>query len=331
MLVLAHAAPGFDAVGLSPGLVLYLTAAGVALATLALRARPVAADPVDDEDRWPGDELPRRRAGRAGRPRGRRPRGHARLRVVRQRPPRRQPGHRRGLQPVLDRRPAAQRGRWATCGGWSTRSTTSPGSCRGGRAPRTGPDLWWLPALLLATFGWTWLAWPDGLRPRSIGWWLAGVHRGHGPRRAGRRPGLGPPARGVRRGLRAARPREPDRLDRPAAPPAQPADVARVPEARPASRARCSRSLVGMALFDAVSYTQWWADLLGVRSLGGYTAFNTLGLAWLVATAAIVWIAVARVAGVGGGRADRASDCGWPRRSPRWPPGTPRRTRSGRC
>ena len=60
--------------------------------------------------------------------------------------------------------------------------------------------------------------------------------------------------------------------------------------------------LVGMALFDAVSYTQWWADFLGVRSLGGYTAFNTLGLAWLVATAAIVWIAVARVAGLVAGQ-----------------------------
>ena len=55
VLMLAHAAPGFDAVGLSPGLVLYLTAAGVALATLALRARPVTADPVEGEDRWPGD------------------------------------------------------------------------------------------------------------------------------------------------------------------------------------------------------------------------------------------------------------------------------------
>ena len=89
---------------------------------------------------------------------------------------------------------------------------------------------------------------------------------------------------------------------RPAAPPAQPGGGARVAAARASVEGAVLAVLVGMALFDAVSYTQWWADFLGVRSLGGYTALNTLGLAWLVATAAIVWIAVARVAGLVAGQ-----------------------------
>ncbi|MBV9921211.1 MAG: hypothetical protein JOY78_10225, partial [Pseudonocardia sp.] len=58
MSILAHAAPGFGAVGLSPGLVLYLTAAGVVLTTLALRSRRPRPDPVERGDAWPGTRLP---------------------------------------------------------------------------------------------------------------------------------------------------------------------------------------------------------------------------------------------------------------------------------
>src|SRR3954465_3861776 len=58
MTIFAHAAPGFGAVGLSPGLVLYLTAAGVVLTTLALRSRPARPDPVERADVWPGAQLP---------------------------------------------------------------------------------------------------------------------------------------------------------------------------------------------------------------------------------------------------------------------------------
>ena len=202
---------------------------------------------------------------------------------------------------------------------------------RGGAAATGRRMLWWLPALVLATFGWTWLAWPDGLRPRSIGWWLAGYTAVMvvGALVGGRGWVRRHEAFGVAFGLLADG--EPDRLERPAASPAQPADLARAGGGSTGVRARCSPSLVGIALFDAVSYTQWWADLLGVRSLDGYTAFNTLGLAWLV--------------GDRGDRVDRGRPRGrrswpasgraraaaWPRPSPRWPPGTPRRTRSARC
>ncbi|HEY8093740.1 MAG TPA: hypothetical protein VID93_08145 [Acidimicrobiales bacterium] len=300
VLVLAHAAPGFDAVGLSPGLVLYLTAAGVALATLALRARPVTADPVDGEDRWPGDELPGVvRAGLGGL-------GVAALVAT--------------LvcawfgSDLLGDNPvtvtvfslfwigglllsAVLGDVWRLVDPFDHLAGLLPRRSR----PPAGPDLWWLPALLLATFGWTWLAWPDGLRPRSIGWWLAAYTAVMvvGALVGGRAWVRRHEAFGVAFGLVAL---------------VSPIDWTgprprlRNPLAALGSRTLDERQgavlavLVGTALFDAVSYTQWWADFLGVRSLGGYTAFNTLGLAWLVATAAIVWIAVARVAGVVAGQ-----------------------------
>jgi hypothetical protein len=294
MTILAHAAPGFDAVGLSAGLVLYLTAAGVVLATLALRARPVTVGPVDEGDRWPGDELPPvLRAGLGA------------LGVA-------------GLVATLvcawfgsdllgDNPVTVAVFSLFWVGGQLLSATVGDvwrlvdpfdhlaGLLPRRSRPRTGPDLWWLPALLLATFGWTWLAWPDGLRPRSIGWWLAAYTAVMvlGALVGGRAWVRRHEAFGVAFGLLAL---------------VSPIDwTGPRPRLRNPLTALGSRRLdqregavlavvVGVALFDAVSYTQWWADVLGVRSLGGYTAFNTLGLAWLVATAAIVWIAVARVA-----------------------------------
>ena len=300
VLVLAHAAPGFDAVGLSPGLVLYLTAAGVALATLPCgRGRSAGWTAVDRRGPVAGRRAARRRAGRAGRPRGRRPRGHARLRA----------------------------GSAATSSA-TTRSPSRSSACSGSAGSCSSAllgDVWrlvdpfdHLAGLLLAAVARRGPGPTCGGSPHCC--WRRSVGRGWpGPTGCGpARSGGGWPAYtavmvvgalvggrawvrrheafGVAFGLLALV--QPDRLDRPAAPPAQPADGARLAGRSTGVRARCSRSLVGIALFDAVSYTQWWADFLGVRSLGGYTAFNTLGLVWLIATAAVVWIAVARVAGV---------------------------------
>ena len=276
-----------------------------------------------------GRRATRRRAGRAGRPRGRGPRGHARLRVVRQRPPRRQPGHGRRLQPVLDRRAAARARCWATCGGWSTRSTTSPGSCRGGRArdrarpvvaPRTAARDLRLDVAGLARRA-------AAALDRVV---VGRVHRGHGRRCVGRRPGLGPPARGVRRGLRAARPREPDRLDRPAAPPAQPAGGARFPDPRRASgrgaRGPGGDGAVRRGVLHAVvgglprgPLARW---LHRVQHARPGVARRDRGDR----------VDRGRPSWPGWWRASRRrSGCGWPRRARRWPPGTPRPTRSGRC
>ncbi|MBV9952336.1 MAG: hypothetical protein JO291_10320, partial [Acidimicrobiia bacterium] len=161
----------------------------------------------------------------------------------------------------------------------------------------TGPDTWWLPPILLTSFGWLWLAWPDGLRPRSIGLWLAGYTAVMvlGGAAFGREWVRRHEAFAVAFGLIAT---------------VSPIDWSgRGPRLRNPVRSIGQRTLelregavlavlFGIALFDAVSFTQWWADLLGVRSLNGYTMFNTLGLVWLVVSAAIVWIAVAKLAGI---------------------------------
>jgi hypothetical protein len=290
----AHAAPGFEAVGLSPGLVLYLTVAGVALATLALRASAARAVPADRGDEWPGEAMARpvRAAlGAAGLA------GLAATLVVAW-----FGSDLLGDNPVTvavfslfwvggQLSSAVLGDLWRLVNPFDHLAGLLPGD-----RPRRGSDLWWLPALLLATFGWMWLAWPDGLRPRSIGLWVAGYTAVMvvGGLAGGRSWVRRHEAFGVAFGLLAtaspvdwsgSRPR----LRDPVAALGQ-----RVVDRREAA---VLATLVGIALFDAVSFTQWWADLLGVRSLGGYTAFNTLGLVWLIGTAAVAWIAVARVTG----------------------------------
>ena len=133
---------------------------------------------------------------------------------------------------------------------------------------------------MLASFGWLWLAWPDGLRPRSIGVWLAGYTA---VMVVGGLASGGSGCAATRRSRVAfglvATVSPIDWTGR--APAAEPGALARAAHPR-AREGAVLAVLVGIALFDAVSFTQWWADLLGVRSLNGYTLFNTLGLAWLV-------------------------------------------------
>jgi hypothetical protein len=299
-LLLAHAAPGFQAVGLSPGLVLYLTAAGIGLVTLALRAgaaRPVAA--VETIDRWPGDRLPapaRAVFGTFG------VAGLAATLVCAW-----EGSELLGANPVTI---AAFSlfwlgGQLVSVVAGDVWRLVDPFDHLAGLLPRRAGrtlarNVWWLPAFLLATFGWTWLAWPDGLRPRSIGLWLAAYTAvmALGAVTGGQAWVRRHEAFGVAFGLLAAvspvdwtgrRPRLRNPLD---------SLSRRVVDRREAA---VLAVLSGIALFDAVSFTQWWADLLGVRSLNGYTTYNTLGLLWLVVTAAVAWIAVAKLAGLAAG------------------------------
>jgi len=51
---------------------------------------------------------------------------------------------------------------------------------------------------------------------------------------------------------------------------------------------------LGATLFDAVSFTRWYADLLATRSTAGYTVANTLGLVWVTGVVVVDWTACAR-------------------------------------
>ena len=295
MSLLAHAAPGFQSVGLSPGLVLYLTAAGIALVALALRARVPSVDPVESPDRWPGEGLPVWARAIA-----------ATLGVA-------------GLVATLVCAWAGSEalgvnpvpigvfslfwigGQLVTVVAGDVWRLVDPFDHLGGLlARRVRPrriDAWWLPAALLASFGLMWLAWPDGLRPRSIAWWLTGycVVMAMGALVGGRGWIRRHEAFAVAFGLLAtvspvdwsgARPRLRNPVD---------ALGQRVLDRREEA---VLAVLFGTALFDAVAFTQWWNDLLGVRSMAGYTMLNSLGLLWLSATAAVVWVAVAKVVGL---------------------------------
>jgi hypothetical protein len=297
MSILAHAAPGFGAVGLSPGLVLYLTAAGVVLTTLALRSRPARPDPLERADEWPGTQLPVALRAVLG------ALGIAALaatlvcalegsELLGQNPV---PVTVFSLFWIGGQLVSAVFGDlWRLVDPYD-HIAGALGRLTGRRG--RGPDVWWLPAVLLTSFGWLWLAWPDGLRPRSIGVWLAGYTAVMvvGGLVFGRAWVRRHEAFAVAFGLIAN---------------VSPIDwTGPWPRLRNPVRALGRRTLerreggvlavlFGIALFDAVSFTQWWADLLGVRSLNGYTLFNTLGLVWLVVSAAIVWIAVAKLAGI---------------------------------
>src|SRR4051794_33775692 len=297
MTILAHAAPGFGAVGLSPGLVLYLTAAGVVLTTLALRSRPARPDPVERGDEWPGARFPvavRAVLGVAG------VAGLAATLVC-------------ALfgSELLGQNPVPVTvfslfwigGQLLSAVLGDVWRLVDPYDHIAGVLGRltgrhgSGPNTWWLPAILLISFGWLWLAWPDGLRPRSIGVWLLGYSAVMvlGGLVFGREWVRRHEAFAVAFGIIAT---------------VSPIDwTGRGPRLRNPVRSLGQRTLelregavlavlFGIAVFDAVSFTQWWADLLGVRSLNGYTLFNTLGLLWLVVTAAIVWVAVAKLAGI---------------------------------
>jgi hypothetical protein len=76
----------------------------------------------------------------------------------------------------------------------------------------------------------------------------------------------------------------------------------------PAGTAPLMLVWVGSTAFDGVSSTQFWADVVGSSVGWERTAFNTVGLVWLTAVAAGVYLGALRAAALmGAGRGDRAT------------------------
>jgi len=307
--VLAHSAPGFQAVGFSPGLVRYLTLALLVLVTLALRSSwttpRLAPTEGDDDGAWPGDAM----AGPIRLGRG----------VVAV----------AGLAFVLvcgwagseqiGANPAPIAVFWvfwlggqvlsAVVGDWwrlldpydtiagvvdGARGRTRAGPAGQPDATSDGAD-WWVPAALLLTFAWMWLAWSGGIRPRNAAAWLSlySAVMVVGAVVAGRAWVRRNEAFGQAFGLvalmspldwRRARPRLANPLHRLAG-------------RRTGRREGAVLAvMLGTVLFDALGSSRWWADLIGQRSPAGYTVWNTVGLAWMVLLAGAAWLVAARLA-----------------------------------
>lgn len=305
--LLAHAAEGLDAIGLSPGLLLYSVLVVLGLVALALRSswtapRLIAGATSTPDDRWPVDDAPRslvivaRAAGTAAlvlviaaawwgsEQLGANPvplivfsafwTGGLAVSAV--------AGDLwRLVHPfdavaaVVGRRPAGQ-----------------PGDAD--HRPTDDAGDWWVPAILLGSFAWLFLAWPDGFQPRSVAVWLTaysavmvagalGAGRSWVRRNEAFAVLFGAVARVSPLSWRAGRPR------------------VRNPLAAIASHDGDRRTAavlavaLGATLFDAVSFTRWYADLLGSRSTAGYTVANTLGLVWVIGAVVIVWTTCARI------------------------------------
>ena len=306
LALLAHQAPGFQAIGFSPGLLLYLTVTVLVVATLAFRvgwgeARfgPAAAAAPDDTA-WPGDAMG--------------PGPRTVLRAV-------------GLAGLVFVLVCG----WAGSDQVAVNPTTISvfwGFWLGGQAASVllgdwwramdpfdtlaafvdrspaaepaddgadGDRDWWVPAALLASFAWVWLAWIDGIDPRSAAGWITlyTAVMVIGAVRGGRAWVRRNEAFGVAFGLMAA---------------ASPIDWSglrprlRNPLRGLAERVVSRRDLavlvvvIGTFLFDAVGSSQWWADLVGNRSVTVSSVWNTVGLAWLVLLAGVAWIGAARLA-----------------------------------
>jgi len=159
-------------------------------------------------------------------------------------------------------------------------------------------DDWWVPALLLASFAWMATCWLDGQQPRNMARWLTAltvvmvlgaVLGGRGwVRRSS-------PLAVLSGALGAAAP-----VDWSSGRPRL-----RSPLAGLAGRAGGRRTagvvlvLLGTAFWEAVSGTQWWADLVGASGTGGTGAalvWSTAGLVWCVLLAGAVWIGAAALA-----------------------------------
>lgn len=313
--VLAHEAVGVEAVGLSPALIVYSTLAALALLTVALRvtmSTPMisGAERSTLIERWPGDGLPvlaqgaLRAVGLAGlgfilvcgwfgsEQVGANPIfiamfivfwvGGQLLAVI--------VGDWWRLVDPFDTIGAAVARR--------ARPTVGYEEDGEGEIERTDADRgdWWVPAALLASFSWLWVAWIDGgSKPRIDAAWLtlytlvmiAGAVAG------GRAWVRRNEAFGIVFGLIAAaspvdwqhgRPRLRNPLRSLAT-----LDVGR-------REAAVMAVVTGTVLFDAVGSSRWWADLVGLRSLTLYSVINTFGFLVLVLLAAVVWVTAARFA-----------------------------------
>jgi hypothetical protein len=173
------------------------------------------------------------------------------------------------------------------------------------REAATGPDDevfeagdWWVPAALLASFAWMVTCWLDGQQPRNMVLWLTGL--------------TGLMVVGALLGGRAwVRRSSPLAVLTGALGAAAPVDWSsgrprlRSPLVGLAGRAGGRRTaavvlvLLGTAFWEAVSGTQWWADLVGSSGTGGTGAalvWSTAGLAWCVLLAGAAWIGAGALA-----------------------------------
>ncbi|HEX7134560.1 MAG TPA: hypothetical protein VF228_18445, partial [Iamia sp.] len=157
---------------------------------------------------------------------------------------------------------------------------------------------WWVPAALLASFAWMVTCWLDGQQPRNMALWLSGLTAVMvvGAVLGGRAWVRRSSPLAVLTGALAA---------------ASPVDWAsgrprfRSPLAGLAGRAGGRRTaavvlvLLGTAFWEAVSGTQWWADLVGRGGTGGTGSalvWSTAGLAWCVLLAGAAWVGAGALA-----------------------------------
>lgn len=167
---------------------------------------------------------------------------------------------------------------------------------------------WWVPALLLASFAWMVTCWLDGQQPRTMALWLTGL--------------TGVMVIGALAGGRAwVRRSSPLAVLTGALAAASPIDWStgrprlRSPLAGLAGRAGGRRTagvvlvLLGTAFWEAVSGTQWWADLVGSSGTGGTgtaLVWSTAGLAWCILLAGAAWIGAGALAEAAATRAGAA-------------------------
>ncbi len=302
--LLAHAAEGLDAVGLSPGLLLYTVLVLLGLVALALRsswARPrlLTGAGTADEDRWPTDGAPRplviaaRATGVAG--------------LVLVLTIAWWGSEQIGANPA----PLAVFSAFWTGGlllsalfgdlwrlvhpfdAVAAVVHRRPSAPAGDEDRRADGGDWWVPGVLLGTFAWLLLAWPEGFQPRSVTAWLTAyvalmVAGGMAAGRAWVRRNeafavlFGAVARVSPLGWRDGRPQLRNPLT---------AIAAHDGDRRTAAVIAVA---LGATFFDALSSTRWYADLLGIRSTAGYTVANTLGLVWTTGAVVVAWALCAR-------------------------------------
>jgi hypothetical protein len=155
-----------------------------------------------------------------------------------------------------------------------------------------------VPAALLATFAWMVTCWLDGQQPRNMALWLSGltVVMVGGALLGGRAWVRRSSPLAVLTGALAASSPVDWSTGRPRL---------RSPLAGLAGRAGGRRTagvvivLLGTAFWEAVSGTQWWADVIGSSGRGGTGAalvWSTAGLAWCVLLTGAAWVGTGALA-----------------------------------
>jgi hypothetical protein len=163
------------------------------------------------------------------------------------------------------------------------------------RTDRSDPGQW-PAAVFLLSFAWMELAYFEPSSPRAIGTWLAvytvaAITGGALWGREWLRQGEGFAALFGLLGHLAPIGRDPDtgrlRLRAPLS------GLARVPVV--SGTAAVVIVALGSTSFDGVSRTRTWTDLVGTRSEWSATAIKTLGLVWIIAIVAVLYLGAIRV------------------------------------